>query len=86
MAENKAIIITGGASGIGREAAYQLAAAGNAIVVADFNEAGAKETVAAIEALGGKAAAFKVDVSKAEEAAAINGSTVAVDDGFLSFK
>ncbi|WKA58066.1 SDR family NAD(P)-dependent oxidoreductase [Planococcus shenhongbingii] len=71
MAGNKAIIITGGASGIGREAAYQLAKAGNAIVVADFNEEGAKETAANIKAQGGKAAAFKVDVSKAEEVEAM---------------
>ena len=71
MAENKVIIITGGASGIGREAAYLLAEAGNAIVVADFNEEGAKETASNIEAQGGKAATFKVDVSKAEEVEAM---------------
>ncbi|SDG66627.1 NAD(P)-dependent dehydrogenase, short-chain alcohol dehydrogenase family [Planococcus glaciei] len=71
MDENKVIIITGGASGIGREAAYLLAEAGNAIVVADFNEEGAKETASNIEAQGGKAATFKVDVSKAEEVEAM---------------
>ncbi|WKA50499.1 SDR family NAD(P)-dependent oxidoreductase [Planococcus liqunii] len=71
MAENNVIIITGGASGIGREAAYLLSEAGNAIVVADFNEEGAKETAANIEAQGGKAATFKVDVSKAEEVEAM---------------
>jgi len=60
----KTAIITGGGSGIGRATALLLAREGAAIVVADYNEAGAKETVAQIEAAGGKAAALRADVSK----------------------
>ena len=69
--ENQVIIVTGGGSGIGREASYQLAAKGATVVVADYNEAGAKETVANIEKDGGKAASYKLDVSKAEEVEAM---------------
>lgn len=74
--ENKVIIVTGGGSGIGRESAYKLAEAGNTIVIADFNEAGAKETVTQIEKNGGKATSYKLDVSKAEEVEALINFTV----------
>jgi NAD(P)-dependent dehydrogenase (short-subunit alcohol dehydrogenase family) len=60
----KVAIITGGGSGIGRATALLLAGHGASIVVADYNEAGAKETVAQIAAAGGKADAVTVDVSK----------------------
>ncbi|MGH6693298.1 MAG: SDR family NAD(P)-dependent oxidoreductase [Gammaproteobacteria bacterium] len=60
----KTAIITGGGSGIGRATAVLLARQGAAIVVADYNEGGAKETVAQIEAAGGRAAAVRADVSK----------------------
>lgn len=39
----KVIIITGGASGIGKETALQLSDQGATIVVADYNEDGAKK-------------------------------------------
>jgi NAD(P)-dependent dehydrogenase (short-subunit alcohol dehydrogenase family) len=67
----KTAIITGGGSGIGRATALLLAREGAAIVVADYNEAGAKETVAQIEAAGGKAAAVRADVSKPADLDAI---------------
>lgn len=78
MAEHhgKVIIITGGASGIGRETALQLSDQGATIVVADFNEEGAKQVVASIEAGGGTAAAYKVDVSKGDEIKALIDWTV----------
>lgn len=38
----KVIIITGGASGIGKETALQLSDQGATIIVADYNEEGAK--------------------------------------------
>lgn len=78
MAEHhgKVIIITGGASGIGRETALQLSDQGATIVVADFNEEGAKQVVTSIEAGGGTAAAYKVDVSKGDEIKALIDWTV----------
>jgi NAD(P)-dependent dehydrogenase (short-subunit alcohol dehydrogenase family) len=63
----KTAIITGGGSGIGRATALLLAREGAAIVVADYYETGAKETVAQVEEAGGKAAAARADVSKAAD-------------------
>jgi NAD(P)-dependent dehydrogenase (short-subunit alcohol dehydrogenase family) len=63
----QSIFITGGGSGIGRATALLLAREGAAVVVADYNEAGAKETVAQIEAAGGKAAAVRADVAKSSD-------------------
>jgi NAD(P)-dependent dehydrogenase (short-subunit alcohol dehydrogenase family) len=63
----KVAIITGAGSGIGRATAALLAREGASIVVADVNDAGAAETVAAIEAAGGKAAAVHVDVTKSAD-------------------
>lgn len=68
--ENKTIIVTGGASGIGEACVQLLAREGANVVVADLNEDHAKKTVADVAQSGGKAAAFAVDVSdpKAVEA------------------
>ena len=62
MLKDKVIIVTGGASGIGRAACKIMAAAGARVVVADRDAAGAQETVVAVEAEGGVAVACTVDV------------------------
>jgi NAD(P)-dependent dehydrogenase (short-subunit alcohol dehydrogenase family) len=59
----KVAVVTGAAQGIGVEYAKGLAAEGAAIAAADRNEAGAKDTAAAIVAAGGRAVAVAVDVS-----------------------
>lgn len=57
-------IVTGGSRGIGRQSAERLAADGLAVVIAYANnDQEAQDTVAAIQAAGGTAAAIKVDVS-----------------------
>jgi 2-hydroxycyclohexanecarboxyl-CoA dehydrogenase len=56
------ILITGAGSGIGRASSLRMAKSGH-VIVADWNEDGAAETVAAIEADGGSATAIQVDVS-----------------------
>jgi NAD(P)-dependent dehydrogenase (short-subunit alcohol dehydrogenase family) len=63
LVEGKVAIVTGAGSGIGRATAARLAAEGAAVVVADLNADSAKETVAQIEAAGGRALAQWADVA-----------------------
>jgi NAD(P)-dependent dehydrogenase (short-subunit alcohol dehydrogenase family) len=60
-------LITGGASGIGREAVELFADEGAAVVVADLDEAGGSATVAAVTAAGGRADFVATDVSRAAD-------------------
>jgi meso-butanediol dehydrogenase/(S,S)-butanediol dehydrogenase/diacetyl reductase len=59
----RAVIVTGGARGIGAGIARGLAAEGASVVVADVNEGQADETARAIVADGGAALAVGVDVA-----------------------
>src|ERR1700719_218115 len=61
------ILITGAGSGLGRGLSLCLARQGHSILATDMNLAGAKETVAQIEAAGGQAAASALDVTSEEE-------------------
>jgi 3-oxoacyl-[acyl-carrier protein] reductase len=63
----KTIVITGAASGIGRATALIFAREGANVVCADINEAGARETAAAVNGKGSQALALKVDVAKRRE-------------------
>jgi meso-butanediol dehydrogenase / (S,S)-butanediol dehydrogenase / diacetyl reductase len=69
--QEKTVIVTGAASGIGRVTARRFAGEGASVVVADWNRDGAEETAAAIEAGGGHAFACGVDVSRADQADAM---------------
>lgn len=64
---NKVAIITGAGSGIGRASAVLFAQEGANIVVADINDSGGQETVAAIKSSGGEAIAVHTDVTIASE-------------------
>src|SRR5258706_13602653 len=61
--KDKATIVTGAASGIGRAIAEACAREGARVAVVDLNAAGARETVAAIEKAGGIAAAWPLDIT-----------------------
>jgi 2,5-dichloro-2,5-cyclohexadiene-1,4-diol dehydrogenase 1 len=59
----KSVIVTGGASGIGRAATKLLAEAGFRITIADLDEAGGKAAVADVEAAGAIAQFVSTDVA-----------------------
>jgi 3-oxoacyl-[acyl-carrier protein] reductase len=65
--ENRVAIVTGAASGFGREIARRFAAEGARLVLGDVNEAGGKEVVAGIESAGGAAAFRRCDVSQSDD-------------------
>lgn len=63
----KVSLITGGASGIGRETSLLFAKEGFAVVVCDINDEEGRETVEMIDSAGGKAVFVHADVSKAAD-------------------
>ncbi len=68
---DKACVITGAASGIGREAALLFASEGGRILAADRDVAGAERITSEIRSAGGEAHAFGVDVGNAPEVQAM---------------
>jgi len=62
----KVSIITGAGQGIGRATALKFAAEGARVAVCDINLDSVNETVLEIEASGGEAAAFRIDVTDKE--------------------
>jgi NAD(P)-dependent dehydrogenase (short-subunit alcohol dehydrogenase family) len=71
LLKDKVALVTGGGEGIGRATCLRMAEAGARVVVADIRKSVAEETVALIEAQGGEAFAVEVDVSNAEQVAAM---------------
>ncbi|MEW1685498.1 SDR family oxidoreductase [Streptomyces sp. NPDC093594] len=61
--ENQTALVTGSTSGIGRETALLLAEQGASVIVSGRNTLKGAETVAAIEAVGGKARFVAADLS-----------------------
>ncbi len=63
---DKVVIVTGGASGLGRALCEELCARGGIVIVADINVEGAQQVATAITSTGGHARAVQMDVSQAE--------------------
>ncbi len=61
-------IVTGGASGIGREISLRLGRDNGSVVICDINEKEAEQTAAEVRALGSKSLAVKCDVSRSTDA------------------
>ena len=61
--DGRVAIVTGSGRGIGQQIALRLARDGAAVVVNDLDEAPAAETIAMIEAMGGRAVACNGDVA-----------------------
>ena len=65
--DNKVCIVTGAASGIGREIAHTYARAGGRVAIADLKEDAAQKTVDEIVAAGGTAMAVAMDVTDEDQ-------------------
>lgn len=65
--KDKVALITGAASGIGRESALLFASEGASVVVVDVDDGGGKETVERVRREGGKAVYAHADVSRAAD-------------------
>ncbi len=61
--DGRAVVVTGGASGIGKAISLDLAAHGATVGILDLNQAGAEQTAAEISDAGGSANAFTVDIT-----------------------
>lgn len=72
----KNVIVTGAGSGIGRETAARFASEGAAVVIADIDEPGGKQTVELIEGAGGSASFVETDVADPDSVAALVDMTV----------
>lgn len=75
--ENKVVLITGAASGIGRMCALAFAREGAAILISDVNDEGGRATAALVEKAGGKAHYLHADVSRADEVETMVAAAVA---------
>jgi 3-oxoacyl-[acyl-carrier protein] reductase len=64
--KGKVSVITGAGQGIGKATALKFAQEGAKVIVCDINPSAANQTAAEIQAAGGEAMAFMVDVTKKE--------------------
>jgi len=71
LLENKVALVTGAASGIGKETALLFAKEGAKVVVSDIDSDDGRKVVEQIKKNGGEASFFKTDVSKPEEQEAL---------------
>jgi NAD(P)-dependent dehydrogenase (short-subunit alcohol dehydrogenase family) len=73
--KDKIVIVTGGATGIGRAASVLFAGEGAQVIVADINPEKGQETLAIIRDNGGQASFFQLDVSDESQIMALTQKT-----------
>lgn len=74
--DNKSVVVTGAAQGIGKGIAVKLAGEGAQVVIADLNGEKAQSTADEIKATGGQAIGVAADVSDRAQVKALVGKTV----------
>jgi NAD(P)-dependent dehydrogenase (short-subunit alcohol dehydrogenase family) len=74
--DDKVVIITGGALGIGRATAVAFAGEGARVTIADVNEAAGRAAIAAVDAAGGQGHLVVGDVARASECQRVVRETV----------
>src|SRR5580700_4245745 len=74
---DRVAIVTGGGGGIGGATAHALAREGAAVLVVDINDAAAERVVLEIESTGGRALAFRADLSEEADVMAAIAEAVA---------
>lgn len=79
--QDKVVVVTGAAQGIGEAYAKALAREGAAVVVADLNEAAGEQVVKQIETDGGTAMFVRCDVADPASAAALAAQVTEAYDG-----
>ncbi|WP_049899246.1 SDR family NAD(P)-dependent oxidoreductase [Natrinema sp. J7-1] len=79
--ENKTVVITGAASGIGQATAERCAAEGARVIVTDVDTEGGEAVVRAIEDAGGEAAFHELDVTDSDQFHAVVDAVADDDDG-----
>jgi len=75
--QSRAVIVTGGASGIGRATALLLAREGANVFIGDIDEAGGKATVDAARAAGGAAEVMPLDLRRPDAIASFAAAVLA---------
>lgn len=77
--QNKSVIVTGAAGGIGSAIAARFASEGATVIITDVNANGAEAAAAAIRANGGLARAFAADIITAEGCQSIIADVMATE-------
>jgi 3-hydroxybutyrate dehydrogenase len=77
--QTRRVLVTGAGSGVGEALARQLARAGHELVVTDLDGAAAERVAAAIVAGGGRAHAFRLDVTRVDEVERVLSAAQPVD-------